>query len=152
MASAPAHLPKGKNYRNSTAPPPTSAPAHILHDQRDMPTRRLACLALYSEARLEQRIIGRRQRLGAFPRHGAVAVGLARRRGHDESGVSELRSVQGQHILNDELRRVAVIAVLMPLDVEADYIVTLREQPPQSSRPSRKKDQSPTALCADVPQ
>ena len=64
----------------------------------------------------------------ALPRHRAIAVGLARRRGDDQRGVLELRAVQRQHVLDDKLRGIAMLAVLMPLDVEADDIVALGQQ------------------------
>jgi len=109
------------------SPHPFLRPAHVLHDQRDFTPSRLASLPLDTKARLEKRIVGRRQRLGALPRHGAIAVGLAGRGGDDQRGVLELRAVERAHVLDDELAGIAVLAVLVPLDVEADDAIAFGE-------------------------
>src|SRR6185437_9311564 len=105
--------------------PPRSAdpflrPAHVFNDQRDMPPGRLASLALDAETGVEERVVRRRQRLRARPRHSPVAIVLAGRRGDDQRRVLELRAVQRAHVLDDQLRGITVLAVFVALDVEAD--------------------------------
>src|SRR6185437_10520734 len=112
----------------ASPPHPFLRAAHVLNDQWNMPTSGFAGLALNAEANLEQCVVRRRERLGALPRHRPVAVGLTRRTRHDQRGILELRSVQRGHILNNKLRRIAVLAVLVPFDVEADHVVAFGEQ------------------------
>src|SRR4029077_3354148 len=63
--------------------------------------------------------------LGEAPRHRHVAVFLAGRRGADQRSVLELPPVKRAHVLQHELRRIAVLAILMALNVKADHIVAL---------------------------
>src|SRR6185312_10922437 len=51
------------------------------------------------------------------------------RAGHDDRSVPELRAVERTHVLQHELRRIAVRAVDVALDVEADAIVPLGQKP-----------------------
>ena len=47
--------------------------------------------------------------------------------------------MQREHVLHDKLRRVAVLAVAVILNIEADDIVTFGEQPLGPAAESRKK-------------
>lgn len=104
-------------------------PAHVLDDHRNVTPCGLARLALDAEASLKQRVVRRRQRLSPRPRHGAVAVRLARRTGDDQVDIAELRAVQRQDVLQHELRRVAMVAVHMLFDVEADHVIAFKQKP-----------------------
>src|SRR6185312_7379138 len=93
-----------------------------------MPAGRLAGLALDAEAGVEERVVGRREGLCPLPRHCPVAVSLAWRRGDDQRRVLELRAVQRAHVLDDQLRGIAMITAFVTLDVKADHVDTLGEQ------------------------
>jgi hypothetical protein len=88
-----------------------------------MPSRRLASLALDAEARIEKRIVGRRQCLGALPRHRPVAVCLARGRGDDKRSIPELPAMKGAHVLYDKLKMLGLCQSKLSrhvLDIKAD--------------------------------
>ena len=53
---------------------------------------------------------------------------MARRRSNQKRGVAELRSVEGEHILKNQLCGVVVIAVDVALVVEPDHAVALGKQ------------------------
>src|SRR5580693_10403463 len=93
-----------------------------------MPSSGLRCLTLDAKARLEQTIVRWRERLGALPGHRTVAVRLTRRRGDDQGRILELPAVKGQHVLDNKLRRIAMLAVHVVLDVEADHVIALCQQ------------------------
>src|SRR5258708_3605449 len=93
-----------------------------------MPACCFASLALDAKACLEQRVVRRRQRLRPAPWHGTVAVALARGRSHDQVSIPELRAVQRQRVLQDQLRGIFRITILVALDVEADHIPSLGKQ------------------------
>jgi hypothetical protein len=67
-------------------------------------------------------------RLCPFPWHGHVAVLLARRGGDDQRSALELRAVQRANVSDNELRRVSLIAVFMPLDVETNHVIAFGKQ------------------------
>lgn len=96
---------------------PTLSAAHVLDHHRDIAPGGLRRLALDAEAGIEQRIIGRRQRLRFLPRHRAVAVCLAGRRCDDTGRVAELGAVKREHVLKYQLRRIGAA-----FDVEADHV------------------------------
>ena len=122
------------------APNPRNGPAHVLDHHRDMMTGRLARLALDAETDVEQPVealqcgpglIGPdRRRLGLRPApgHRHVAVFLTRRRRDNQRGVLELPPVNGEHILNHEVARIAIGAVDMLFDVESSDLIALGEQ------------------------
>ena len=103
-----------------------------------MPPRRFDRLALNAETGVEQRQLFRQQvrtgagPCGAFlgdrPRHGGVAEKLAGGGRNDQRGVTKLRAVQREHVLNDERARIAVLAVNVLLDIEADDVIAFGEQ------------------------
>ena len=84
---------------------------------------RLDCLALDAEALKEQRIVRRRESLSPRPRHGAIAVSLARWAGDDAGCVLELRAVYRRYIPQNERAGIAAGAVVVRLDVEPDALV-----------------------------
>jgi hypothetical protein len=88
----------------------------------------LISLALDAKARLKQRVVRWRQRLCALPGHCAVAVGLAGGRGHNQGCVLELRPVKGPNVLDDQLGRIAMRAIFVARDVEADDVEAFGEQ------------------------
>lgn len=97
----------------------------------------LICLTRNPEARPEQRREPRpfrlpfanvsRLLLGSGPGHCHVAVLLAGRTRYDYVRAFELPTVQCEHVLDHELRRVLVGAVLMSLDIKSDHVVTFSE-------------------------
>jgi hypothetical protein len=102
--------------------------ADVFDHQGNEPASRFDGLPLNPEARLEQRIVRGRQRLRALPRHRPIAVRLAGRRSDDQRRILELRAVDREHVLQDELRRVLVLAVGVALDIEADdFIAGLKQ-------------------------
>jgi len=125
--------------RPPRTPDPSLRASHVFHHHGNMPTSRFARLALKAKARVEQFIQlplglacfvsfeGDGLRLPSRPRHRHERIPLTRCAGHDQRSVPELRSVQRPHVLNDKLRRVFVIAVDVPLNVEAYNKVTLGE-------------------------
>src|SRR5271165_7358073 len=113
----------------------------VLDHHRDMPPRRLACLPLNPETRVEQSVVRRRKRLCPRPRHGAIAVRLTWRRRHDQRRVPELRTMERENVLNGERRRIAMRAVFVPLDIEPDHVIALGKQPVRpSAEPAKKID------------
>src|SRR5689334_22494084 len=67
--------------------------------------------------------------LRSSPWHRHVAVGLAWRRRDDQRSVAELRAVNRPHVLEHELRGVAMLAVDVLLNVEADHVEAFGQQP-----------------------
>jgi hypothetical protein len=67
-------------------------------------------------------------RLGPRPRHGHPRIFLARRTRHDQVGAAELRAMQRQNVLNHKLRRIAVIAIDVLLNVKTNDVIVFSEQ------------------------
>src|SRR5690606_13531158 len=112
----------------SSSPDPLLRALDVLDDHWDVAPGGIDRLTLDSEARLEQTIVGRWQGLRTLPRHRPIAVLLARRARDDQMRIAELSTVDREHVLQHELRWIAVIAVDMLLDVEADDAPALGEQ------------------------
>ena len=53
---------------------------------------------------------------------------MAWRAGDDQVNIPKLRTVKRPDILQDELRGVAMLAVLVPLNVESDHVPASGEQ------------------------
>lgn len=108
-------------------PDPRLRPSNVFDDERDMPSSRRDGLALNAKARIEKsgsllcalRIRAHRSReiLRARPRHRTVGKELAGRARDNQIRVAELRTMQGENVLENKLRRVCVA-----LDIESDAI------------------------------
>ena len=102
-----------------------------------MPPRRLARLALNTEAGIEQacqighrlaRCIGADRGgfgFGAGPGHRHVAVFLAWRTENKAIGGLELATMKGKTILNDQLGRIFMFAINMALNIKSNYVPIL---------------------------
>src|SRR6185312_6806052 len=130
---------------------PRDGAADILDDQRDIPAGRVARLALKTETGVEQRKLFRqqcgigpdlcRERLRSGPGHRRITKKLARRARHNQRNVLELRAVKSEHVLDHKLRRIAMLAVDMLLDVKPDNVEALGEQARcPASEPAAKVD------------
>lgn len=105
-----------------------------------MTASRFACLALYSKACVEKpiqilkllpRLVRSDIRGLCFrdrPRHRHVGVFLTGWRCYDQRRVFELRAVERENILDDQVRRVSMFAVDVLLDVETDDEIALGKQ------------------------
>ena len=158
-ASAPARRPKGETTQSSSAIAPPRGSRRARSPQRGecaaLPqatpapecesTHRTAAFRSASIFPLSSARIAAAVGLCFRPRHRHVGKFLARRRRDDQRRVLELRAVQREHVLDHEMPRIAVLAVFVALDVEADR----RRSPPRashlSSRLNLQKGLSPAA-------
>src|SRR6185436_7973342 len=117
---------------------PLLGASHVLDDHRNVVPSRFGRLTLNAETGIKKGsqlfpvafagLVIRFEGFGFAPRHGHVAVFLAGWRSDNQGGVFELRTVNGEHVLDYQLGGVFLIAVLVGFDVVADHIPAFREQ------------------------
>jgi hypothetical protein len=121
--------------RPSRSPNPWLCTTDILDHHRNVPTGSRARFTLNAETSIEQarevskhlagfvRTDRRRFRLRERPWHRHIRKLLAWRRRDNQRRVSELRTMQRENVLDHQLRGIAMLAVDVLLDIEADDVV-----------------------------